>query len=206
VALRIGAVALVLFLSWTGIRTVRIINDEAWNQTGEVSREGNRVLASEIRRYEQWSSLLADRSKAWVSMELVNHLFPDPESVILSETTHRVRPEVVNEKDKKAGVIKEWTITGLANSEALNHLTVISTTEGMGKVFGIVRKHTGNDSLRTDLSSRTLLVNLLTSENKRFKPDGGMKPEERFSQNFRLTITQRITAEDPIAIPIVSIP
>ncbi len=83
---------------------------------------------------------------------------------------------------------------------------MISTTEGMGKVFGIVRKHTGNDSLRTDLSSRTLLVNLLTSENKRFKPDGGMKPEERFSQNFRLTITQRITAEDPIAIPIVSIP
>lgn len=206
VALRIGAVALVLFLSWTGIRTVRIINDEAWNQTGEVSREGNRVLASEIRRYEQWSSLLADRSKAWVSMELVNHLFPDPESVILSETTHRVRPEVVNEKDKKAGVIKEWTITGLANSEALNHLTVISSTEGMGKVFEVVRKHTGNDSLRTDLSSRTLLVNLLTSENKRFKPDGGMKPEERFSQNFRLTITQRITAEDPIAIPIVSIP
>ncbi|MCP4729200.1 MAG: hypothetical protein GY872_03900 [Roseibacillus sp.] len=206
VVLRVGVVALVLFLTWTGIRAVRIINDEAWNQTDEVSREGNKVLASEIRRYEQWSSLLADRSKAWVSMELVNQLFPDPESVILSEATHRVRPEVVNEKDKKAGVIKEWIISGVSNSEALNHLTVISSTKGMGKVFEIVRKHTGNDSLRMDLSSRTLQVNLLTSENKRFKPDGGTKPEERFAHNFRLTIKQRITAEDPIAIPIVSIP
>lgn len=205
-ALRVGVAALVLFLGWTGIRAIRIINDEAWHQTGEVSREGNKILSSEIRRYEQWSSLLADRSKAWVSMELVNQIFPDPESVILSEANHRVRPEVVNEKDKKAGVVKEWTINGVSNAEALNHLTVISTTEGMGKVFEVVRKHTGDESLRTDLPSRTLLVNLLTSENKRFKLDGGTKPEERFAHNFRLTITQRITAEDPIAIPITAVP
>ncbi len=206
VALRVGVAALVLFLGGTCIRAVRIINDEAWHQTGEVSREGNKILASEIRRYEQWSSLLADRSKAWVSMELVNHLFPDPESVILSEANHQVRPEVVSEKDKKAGVIKEWTISGISNAEALNHLTVISTTEGMGKVFEVVRKHTADESLRTDLPSRTLLVNLLTSENKRFKLDGGTKPEERFAHNFRLTITQRITSEDPIAIPITAVP
>ena len=207
IALRLGAVALVFFLGWTGIRTFRIINDEAWHRTGEVSREGNKILASEIRRYEQWSSLLADRSKAWVSMELVNQLFPDPESVILSEASHRVRPELVQEKKaKSAGVVKEWTVSGVSNTEALNHLTVISTTEGMGKVFEGICKHTGNESFRTDLPSRTLLVNLLTSENKRFKPLGGTKPEERFAHNFRLTITQRITAEDPIAIPITSAP
>ncbi|MBB81147.1 MAG: hypothetical protein CMN02_09175 [Roseibacillus sp.] len=204
--LRLGVAAVVLFLGWTGVRSLKIISDESWHQTGEVSREGNKVLSSEIRRYEQWSSLLADRSKAWVSMELVNQLFPDPESVILSEASHRVRPEVAQNKDTSAGVVKDWTISGFSDTDALNHLTVISTTEGMGKVFDSIHLQTGNESFRTDLGSRTLLVNLLTSENKRFKPLIGKKPEERFAHNFRLTITQRITAEDPIAIPITAAP
>ncbi|MGC6581338.1 MAG: hypothetical protein ACON4K_03310 [Akkermansiaceae bacterium] len=206
VALRLGAAAIFLFLGWTGVRGLRIINDESWHQTGEVSLEGNKILSSEIRRYEQWSALLADRSKAWVSMELVNQLFPDPESVVLSEASHRVRPELAQNKDTNAGVVKDWTLSGVSNTEALNHLTLISTTEGMGKVFERIREQTGNESFRTDLGSRTLLVNLLTSENKRFKPVGGKKPEERFAHNFRLTITQRITAEDPIAIPITAVP
>ncbi len=206
VALRVGAAALALFVGWTGIRTFKIINDEAWHQTGEVSREGNKVLASEIRRYEQWNSFLADRSKAWVSMELVNQLFPDPESVILSDANHRVRPELADDKDKKAGVVKEWIISGVSNTEAINHLTTIGTTEGMSKVFQAVCKHTGDESLRMDLPSRSLLVNLLTTENKRYKPVGGSKPEERLPHNFRLTITQRITAEDPIAIPVLAAP
>ena len=203
-ALRLGAAAILLFVGWTAVRGIKIINDESWHQTGEVSREGNKILSSEIHRYEQWSSLLADRSKAWVSMELINQLFPDPESVILSEASHRVRPEVAQNKDPSAGVVKDWTISGFSNTDALNHLTVISTTEGMGKVFESIREQTGNESFRTDLGSRTLLVNLLTSENKRFKPLIGRKPEERFAHNFRLTITQRITAEDPIAIPITA--
>ncbi|MBQ97357.1 MAG: hypothetical protein CMP30_05080 [Roseibacillus sp.] len=205
-ALRLGIAAIVLLLGWTGVRGIKIINDESWHQTGEVSREGNKILSSEIRRYEQWSSLLADRSKAWVSMELVNQLFPDPESVILSEASHRVRPELVQNKDTKAGVVKDWTISGFSNADALNHLTVISSTKGMGEVFDSIHEQTGNESFRADLGSRTLLVNLLTSENTRFKPVGAKKPEERFAHNFRLTITQRVTAEDPIAIPIIAAP
>ena len=39
-----------------------------------------------------------------------------------------------------------------------------------------------------------------------YKPVGGSKPEERLPHNFRLTITQRITAEDPIAIPVLAAP
>ena len=206
IALRVGAAALAVFLGWTGIRTFKIINDEAWHQTGEVSREGNKVLASEIRRYEQWNSLLADRSKAWVSMELVNQLFPDPDSVILSDASHRVRPELAGDKEKKAGVVKEWIISGVSNTEAINHLTTVGTTEGMSQVFQSVCAHTGDESLRMDLASRSLLVNLLTTENKRYKPVGGTKPEELLPHNFRLTITQRITPEDPIAIPVLAAP
>ena len=52
VALRLGAAAIFLFLGWTGVRGLRIINDESWHQTGKVSLEGNKILSSEIRRYE----------------------------------------------------------------------------------------------------------------------------------------------------------
>lgn len=207
VALRVGAALLAIFVGLTGVRAFKILRNPAWHPEGaKVSREGIKVLNSQIKRYEQWNSFLADRSKAWVSMELMNQLFPDPESVILSTADHRVRPEVTRDNAEKASIVKVWTISGVSNSEALNHLTVISTSEGMGKLFEAVREHTGDESLRMDLPSRTLLVNLLTSENKRYNPEEATKPEQRFAHIFSLTITQRITASDPIAIPTVAAP
>ena len=202
---RIGVAVLVLFLGWTGLRAFKILRDPAWHSAGtQISREGNKVLARQIHRYEQWNSYLADRSKAWVTMELMNQLFPNPASVVLSEAVHTVRPEVTREQ-AKASVTKEWTISGLVNGEALEHLTVINTTEGMNRVFESVYKLTGDESLRTDLPTRSLVVNLLASENKRYK-ESGTKPSERFPFVFNLTVTQRISAEDPIAIPTIAAP
>jgi hypothetical protein len=137
-------------------------------------------------------------------MELMNQLFPNPASVVLSEAVHTVRPEITREQ-AKASVTKEWTISGLVNGEALEHLTVINTTEGMNRVFESVYKLTGDESLRTDLPTRSLVVNLLASENKRYK-ESGTKPSERFPFVFNLTVTQRISAEDPIAIPTIAAP
>lgn len=204
--LRVGAAALAVFLGLTGVRAFTILRDEAWYPSGDkVSREGNQILASQIQRYEQWNSYLADRSKAWVSMELMNQLFPNPDSVVLSEAGHTVRPEVIREQ-ANASVVKEWTISGLVNDEALEHLTVINTTEGMSKVFDAVYKLTGDESLRTDLPSRTLVVNLLASENKRYAPETGTQPEQKFPFMFNLTVSQRISSEDPIAVPTIAAP
>tara|TARA_B100000809_G_scaffold214188_1_gene218850 strand:- start:1318 stop:1959 length:642 start_codon:yes stop_codon:yes gene_type:complete len=201
--LRIGAVALAVFVGLTGVRVFKILNDEAWRYEPNISREGNQILASQIRRYEQWNSYLADRSKAWVSMELVNQLFPDPDRVVLSDIRHTVRPEVARDQSK-ASLVKEWTISGLVDDGTLQHLTVINTTEGMNLVFDTVYKLTGDESLRTDLDSRSLVVNLLASENKRYDPKLGRKVENNYPFMFNLIITQRISTEDPIAIPTVA--
>ena len=201
--LRIGAVALAIFVGLTGVRVFKILNDEAWQYESKFSGEGNQILASQISRYEQWDSYLADRSKAWVSMELVNQLFPDPDRVVLSDIRHTVRPEVARDQSK-ASLVKEWTISGIVDDRTLQHLTVINTTEGMKLVFDAVYKLTGDESLRTDLDSRSLVVNLLASENKRYDSKLGPKVENNFPFMFNLIITQRISTEDPIAIPTVA--
>lgn len=207
IGLRVGAVTLALFIGWTGLRAFQILRDEAWHlKESGGSTEGNRILAAQISRYEAWNSMLRDRSKAWVSMELMNQLFPNPNSVVLSEANHTVRPELTREQSN-ASVVKEWTINGLVNAEALDHLTAINTTEGMSKVFHSVYKLTGDESLRTDLPTRSLVVNLLASENKQYKPetDGG-GVETQFPFIFNLTVSQRISSEDPLAIPTTAAP
>ena len=75
----------------------------------------------------------------------------------------------------------------------------------MSKVFDEVSEITGDDSLRADLPSRSMVVNLQVSENKRYDPESG-KLENKFPFMFKLTITQRISHEDPIAIPINAAP
>jgi hypothetical protein len=170
-----------------------------------VSENGNKVLSAQIKRYEQWNAFLSDRSKAWVTMELMNQLFPNPKSVILSEANHKVRPEVVRDQ-ARASLVKEWTITGFVNDEALERLTAINTREGINEVFDSVYGITGDESLRTDLSSRSLVVNLLASENKRYKPDSGTDAESQFPFIFNLTVTQHISSDDPIAIPTLAAP
>jgi len=74
----------------------------------------------------------------------------------------------------------------------------------MKLVFDAVYKLTGDESLRTDLDSRSLVVNLLASENKRYDSKLGHKVENNFPFMFNLIITQRISTEDPIAIPTVA--
>jgi hypothetical protein len=122
---------------------------------------------------------------------------------VLSDIRHTVRPEVARDQSK-ASLVKEWTISGIVDDRTLQHLTVINTTEGMKLVFDAVYKLTGDESLRTDLDSRSLVVNLLASENKRYDSKLGPKVENNFPFMFNLIITQRISTEDPIAIPTVA--
>jgi hypothetical protein len=202
-SLRIGAAALAVFVGLTGVRVCKILNDEVWHYEPSISREHNQILTSQIRRYEQWNSFLADRSKAWVSMELVNQLFPNPDRVVLSDIRHTVRPEVARDQSK-ASLVKEWTISGLVDDENLERLTELNTAEGISGEFDAVYQLTGDESFRTDLESRSLEVNLLASENRRYDPKRGGKPEDNFPFMFNLTITQQISNEDPIAIPTVA--
>ena len=203
-AFKVGVALLLLFAGWSGIRAFGILRDPAWH-SGEqsVSTRGNEVLQTKIDAYESWDSLLADRSKAWVTMELLSGIFPDPREALLSEINHTVRPDVAK-GDRMASVVKEWRITGYVKDRALDHLTVINTREGINKIFEEAYRHTGDESLRADLPSRNLVVNLLASENKRFDPEKGESMMTQYPFIFNLTITQRFAADDPLAIPTIA--
>ncbi|NIP94200.1 MAG: hypothetical protein GWO24_12390 [Akkermansiaceae bacterium] len=204
--LKVGAALIALYLGWSGVRAFQIMRDPAWHRApGKGGGGGNTVLATQIKRYEQWNSFLADRSKAWVTMELMNQLFPNPNSVVLSDAKHTVRPELA-QGQTRASLVKDWAINGYVNDEALEHLTVINTKEGINRVFQSVYELTGDESLRTDLESRSLVVNLLASENKRYKPNSGSDSAFQFPFVFNLTVSQRIASEDPLAIPTSAAP
>lgn len=205
--LRIGAVAVTILLGWTGVRAFSILRSEAWHLASQPpSESANARLAKEIRLYEHWNKCLADRSKAWISMELVNQLFPNPNNVIISDAALVVQPEVTREQ-AQASLVKKWTVNGYVNKEGLKYLTAINSTKGMSDIFDAVALRTGDDSLRMMDSSRSLVVDLVASENKRHKkPNQIAKPEDKFSYIFNLTIQQRITSEDPLAIPTESAP
>ncbi len=59
--------------------------------------------------------------------------------------------------------------------------------------------------MRTDVDTRNLVVNLVASENKRYDPEKEGSAETQFPFQFDLTITQRITQDDEIAIPTVAV-
>ena len=205
IGVKVGLALLLLLLAWTGLRAFAILRDTAWHIKDTASLTStNQVLDGKIRRFEGWNALLADRSKAWVNMELLNRLFPNPRSVVLIDTNYTNRPENIP-KQKTLGMVKEWTIKGYANDQALGHLNALNTRDGIKEVFERVYKVTGAEPLRTDLTSRNIVVNLVASENKRYDPDKGATVEFQFPFQFDLTITQRITQDDPIAIPTAAI-
>jgi len=200
-AFRAIAAVLVLFVLWGAFRLVQIVRDPAWHSKPVSSISGGaELLRKKITSYEQWNSFLADRSKAWVSMELFSRMFPNPKAIVITQANHTVRPEAARDQ-KKVSLLKDWTINGFANDAALDHLTAINTREGIRNVFRNVYELTADESMNPDVPTRNLVVNLLASENKRFDPDKGTTAESQFPFIFSLTISQRIESNDPLAIP-----
>jgi hypothetical protein len=138
-------------------------------------------------------------------MELYSRLFPDTTSIVIKDATYVVRPDAMRDK-ATVSIEREWTINGFANDDAIARLTEINSREGLSKVFQQVMTITGDDSMNPAVPTRNLSVNLLVSENKRYSPERGTTTESRFPILFSLTISQRISAEDPLAIPTTAAP
>ena len=138
-------------------------------------------------------------------MELYSRLFPDSKSMVVKDTTYAVRPDAMRDK-ATVSMVKEWTINGYADDNALVRLTELNSREGLSRIFEQVKQVTGDESMDPSLPSRNLSVNLLVSENKRYKPEGAKSNDTRFPIVFSLKISQRISAEDPIAIPTAAAP
>ena len=204
--------AAAMIIVWLSFGIVEILRHEEWafdvKQTNLIKTRLEK-LDSERKKIEHWDNLLEDRSKAWVTMELLSNLFPERCGVIVKGFSHTIRPEVSPGK-ARIGIIKEWKITGLHRDEAIDRLNTINTQEGIIKYFTEISRSTGNPAFNPNAANRSIAVNVRTQENNRYKPSISEEvidtDESSYPYAFDLTITQRFEATDPIGINASKLP
>ena len=200
-----GAVA-VLALAFVAFQILTLARKPEFNFNSDgASAQKRRItyLASERTRIDHWDNLLEDRSKAWVTMELLGSLFPEKSGFLVKSFNHYVQPQAI-QGQAKAGFTREWKIAGFARDEALEQLNVLNTRDGISAIFNDVANATGNTSFKTDLPTRTLVVNVRTLENSAYRPgpveEAGGIDESTYPFTFDLTITQRFESSDQLSV------
>jgi hypothetical protein len=192
--------------AWIGMSMLEMVRRPEWTFNEDQARSVKmklQMLQKERSRIGHWDNLLEDRSKGWTSMEMLTRFFPEESGFLLRSFQHSVSPEAVRGK-KELGFVKQWQIGGFAREASLPRLTELGTREGISKAFDEVAKITGSHAYRTDLPTRSVIVNIKTLENASYKP----RPPEEFIMTdessypfvFDLTITQRFEADDPLAL------
>lgn len=183
-----------------------LIRQPEWAFDKESAKIDNQRLAyvtSERGRIDHWENLLQDRSKAWAAMELLSTLFPDQGGFLVRTFDHKTSTTSAPAQAMN-GFSREWKITGLAREDALERLAQLNTRDGISAVFDEVVALTGNESFRTDLASRSLVVNIRTLENASYRPgpldESSRLDDSTYPFSFDLTLTQRFESSDPMAI------
>ncbi len=214
--LKLGRVAVaavvVLGLAWLAFGVFSVIRRPEWAfNEGEAKAVQQRLvnLTQERQRLDHWNNLLADRSKAWTSMEALARLFPAKSGLLLKSFSHTVRPDSAPGQ-AQVGFIKEWVIAGFARDEALSYLNTLNTREGISAHFSEVSKVTGNMAYDPAPNTRTIVVNVKTQENSSWKqmPAESIvdSDEATYPFTFNLTITQRFESADALSIAAAKAP
>lgn len=195
----LAAVALCGVLLYSGFNVWKKMSSPAWVHQPKNSVAITAGINQKIQQYNHWESLLKDRSKAWVSMELITRIAPDNGSAILSGVNHRVKQKP-EQKVRKYGFQKEWVIRGFANDAGLKHLSEISTREGMKKIFAEVALATGNSAYLTNSSERDLTVKFTQKINQNFNSINPQNLGDNLKYSFNMVILQTFSSVDDLAI------
>lgn len=204
---RLGTIgAVLLCFGWIGLQLLDMVRKPEWTfkpQEAQVVNGKLSALRKEKQRIGHWDNLLEDRSKGWASMEMLARFFPERSGFLVRTFHHSANPESVPGQ-AKLGFVKQWRINGLAREDALETLADLNTREGISAAFAEIARITGNQAFRTDLKTRSIIVNIKTLENAGYKPkppeEVTMRDETTYPFIFDLTITQRFEADDPLAI------
>ncbi len=196
---KIAALLLLGFVVFAGISTWRKMSSEAWGFKASSNKATASALGVKLNQHRQLDSLLQDRSKAWVSMELVQRLVPIDGSVILKDVNHYVaqKPEVGK---RKYGMQKEWVINGFATAKGLPQIKAFGDRDGIKKIFNEVAIVTGNEAYLTNIDKRDVTVSFKQKANPLFNKIGQGGLGVSMPHAFNLTITQSFRASDSLAI------
>jgi hypothetical protein len=207
----VAAVA-VLGLAWLAFGVFSVIRRPEWAfNEGQAKAVQQRLvnLTQERQRLDHWNNLLSDRSKAWTSMEAVARFFPADSGLLLKSFSHTVRPDSAPGQ-AKVGFVKEWLISGVARDEALTYLNSLNSREGIASKFTEISKATGNLAYDPVPNTRTLVVNVRTKENPKFRQmpaeDIIDSDETTYPFTFSFTITQRFESADVLSIAAAKAP
>jgi hypothetical protein len=205
--MRFGLIGVVVIsFGWIGLSLLDMIRQPEWT-FNESEAQGVASKLSALRKEQQkithWDNLLEDRSKGWTSMEMLARFFPERSGFLVRTFNHSANPENVAGQ-AKLGFVKQWRINGLAREDSLEKLADLNTREGISAAFTEIARVTGNQAFRSDLPTRSIIVNIKTLENAGYKPKPPeemiMTDESTYPFLFDLTITQRFEADDPLAV------
>lgn len=202
---KIAALILIGIISHSALSTLSKLKSEAWFHKPQDFAATNMALTAELSRYQRWDNLLMDRSKAWVSMELIARLTPGDGSVILENVKH-VAAQKQNKSSARIGLAKEWVIRGYASDKGIEFLEQFSTRDGIKKLFMDVARETENSAYNPDINKRDLTVSLQQRPNPSYNAINPKKPGDTLRKSFTISISQTITGEDQMAIAAVKGP
>jgi hypothetical protein len=214
--LRLARVALyiitVLSIGYFCYGVINLVRQPEWafdSTQASLSKDRIGKLSIEKKKGERLSNLLADRSKAWATMESLSRLFPQGGGMMVKSYSHTAKADMSPGKTT-AGFVKEWEINGLARDEALDYLNVLNTREGITAHFSEIARITGNGAYDPTIGNRNLVVNVRTQESSSYKPipvdEANVADESTYPYTFNLTITQRFESTDPLALDVAKAP
>lgn len=186
----------------------------SWNLTPEQLKKTEAAQAKiqlERRQIEVADKLLQPRSRGWSTLEFILQLFPEDSGVRLeafdySVETSRLAPTGVKGKvAETAGLVRTWTVRGLAKSQALELLSVLNSQRGLAALFDRAAKATGDPSFAPD-PQRQLTIALTQGRNSRFLADAStaknpLDPALTFPFSFEAVISQTLSDKDALALP-----
>jgi hypothetical protein len=186
----------------------------SWNLTPEMLKntETNQVkLQQERRQIDVANRLLQPRSRGWTTLEFLMQLFPEDSGVRLEgfdygvETSRLGASAVPGQPATSAGMVRTWTVRGLAQPQAMELLSTINSQRGLSALFDRVAKATGDGSYTPD-PQRQVTITLTQGRNAKYMADpstthGQIDPASLFPYSFDATITQTLTDKDALAFP-----
>ncbi len=199
VATGLGIAACLGFAAYVGLDYFKKTSQESWEK-GNVALQQSQPLTQRLNKIRNTEQYLADRSKGWQALELAINLFPLDQSVQFNSVNYQSESEAAANA-QTAGIIRTWTIEGLASEKMTDTLVQLNSQEGIEKVFELVKEKTGATAFDLAQSTRNVLVNMDLEENSATASGSS----QGYEYKFNLKITQRIEAGDSLSLPLTKI-
>ncbi|CAN5753402.1 hypothetical protein BH11VER1_BH11VER1_34500 [soil metagenome] len=190
------------------IYTVYVVMDgAAWQlPSTEVGRSEMMMkkLVAEDKVVKYTRELVAPRSRGWLVMEMMLHVFTGKPGLKVESFEYAISP-VVKQNAEKAGWVRTWKIKGYAQTSASSNLEKMNSEKGIGEIFQEFYNTKGDITAEVIEASRSIEVSINQSANSAYQRGLDPKKQARdtiatYPVSFDAVITQFFNGTDIIAM------